>query len=91
MFPKRTCTCIRNSPFLNILQLLVCLVLPHVPRTTPENAAGMPYIFFLFFQYMLLPPLGCSPAGAVLEPEASPKRARAPEGVCGVDRTRALN
>ena len=27
----------------------------------------------------------------VLGPEASPKRARAPEGLCGVDRTRALN
>ena len=35
--------------------------------------------------------LGCSAAGVVLGPEASPKRARAPEGVCGVDRNRALN
>ena len=35
--------------------------------------------------------LGCSPAGVVLGPEASPKRARAPEGLCGVDLTRALN
>ena len=36
-------------------------------------------------------PLGCSPGGLVLGPEASPKRARAPEGVCGVDLTHALN
>ena len=35
--------------------------------------------------------LGCSPAGVVLGPEASPKRAIAPEGLCGVDLTRALN
>ena len=35
--------------------------------------------------------LGCSPAGVVLGPEASPKRARATEGLCGVDLTRALN
>ena len=38
-----------------------------------------------------LPTLGCSPAGVALGPEASPKRAKASEGVCGVDRTRALN
>ena len=35
-------------------------------------------------------PLGCSPAGVVLGPEASPTRAGAAEGECGVDRTRAL-
>ena len=36
-------------------------------------------------------PLGCSLAGVVLGPEASPKRAGAPKGVCDVDLTRALN
>ena len=36
-------------------------------------------------------PLGYSPARVVLGPKASPKRARAPEGVCGVDLTCALN
>ena len=35
--------------------------------------------------------LGCSPAGVVHGPEASPKRVRAPAEDCGVDRTRALN
>ena len=59
----------------------------------PSVNVACPSIRFSFFvgPFYIHAPLGFSPAGVVLGPEASPTRAKALEGQCGVDRTRALN